>query len=178
MWVWLRIYLTGFNDTILKQKDTDKSYSRINFRSRSIKLFVTERFFFFLSWETSSRRTAAAAKKLLTKWIHVLFEITHFHGIVVQGRHSNVLKSVTHVQSCRCRQILRSLFSQFCFFCSCKQYENLGGLSCYVIALANSKQGQSYTFQPSTTFFVPCARFYICFQTFLHVNKLHANRKD
>lgn len=31
MWVWLRIYLTGFNDTILKQKDTDKSYSRINF---------------------------------------------------------------------------------------------------------------------------------------------------
>ena len=31
MWVWLRIYLTWFNDTILKQKDTDKSYSRINF---------------------------------------------------------------------------------------------------------------------------------------------------
>lgn len=25
------IYLTGFNDTILQQKDTDKGYSRINF---------------------------------------------------------------------------------------------------------------------------------------------------
>ena len=37
---------------------------------------------------------------------------------------------------------------------------------------------QSYTFEPSTTFFVPCACFYICFQTFLHVNKLHTNRKD
>ena len=47
-----------------------------------------------------------------------------------------------------------------------------------VIALANRKQGQSYTFEPSTTFFVPCACFYICFQTFLHVNKLHTNRKD
>ena len=47
-----------------------------------------------------------------------------------------------------------------------------------VIALANKKQGQSYTFEPSTTFFVPCACFHICFQTFLHVNKLHTNRKD
>ena len=47
-----------------------------------------------------------------------------------------------------------------------------------VIALANRKQGQSYTFDPSTTFFVPCACFYICFQTFLHVNKLHTNRED
>ena len=47
-----------------------------------------------------------------------------------------------------------------------------------VIALANRKQGQSYTFEPSTTFFVPCACFYICFQTFLHVNKLHTNCKD
>ena len=37
---------------------------------------------------------------------------------------------------------------------------------------------QSYTFEPSTTFFVPCACFYICFQTFLYVNKLHTNRKD
>ena len=47
-----------------------------------------------------------------------------------------------------------------------------------VIALANKKQGQSYTFEPSTTFFVTCACFYICFQTFLLVNKLHTNRKD
>ena len=47
-----------------------------------------------------------------------------------------------------------------------------------VIALANRKQGQSYTFEPSTTFFVPCACFYNCFQTFLHVNKLHTNRND
>ena len=47
-----------------------------------------------------------------------------------------------------------------------------------VFALANRKQGQSYTFDPSTTFFVLCACFYICFQTLLHVNKLHTNRKD
>ena len=37
---------------------------------------------------------------------------------------------------------------------------------------------QSYTFEPSTTFFVPCACFYIYFQTFFYVNKLHTNRKD
>ena len=35
-----------------------------------------------------------------------------------------------------------------------------------VIALANRKQGQSYTRKPSTTLLVPCACFYICFQTF------------
>ena len=34
------------------------------------------------------------------------------------------------------------------------------------IALANRRQGQSYTFESSTTLFVPCACFYICFQTF------------
>ena len=39
------------------------------------------------------------------------------------------------------------------------------------IALANRRQGQSYTFESSTTLFVPCACFYICFQTFL--NKFH-----
>ena len=144
MWVWLRIYLTGFNDTILKQKDTDKSYSS----SLALKDFL-----FFLSWETSRSEDAGCGKKVaykvnshsfnllrvyfnsLTlskigerfwssiprKFRHRLFtssikrEITHFYVIVVQGRHSNVLKSVMHVQSCRFRQILRSLFSQFCF---------------------------------------------------------------
>ena len=35
-----------------------------------------------------------------------------------------------------------------------------------VIALASKKQGQSYTFEPSTTLFVPRACFYICFKTF------------
>ena len=47
-----------------------------------------------------------------------------------------------------------------------------------VIALANRKQGQSYTFEPSTAFLVSCACFYICFQTVLHVNKPHTYRKD
>ena len=37
-----------------------------------------------------------------------------------------------------------------------------------VIALANRKQGQLYTFEPST----------FVFKLFLHVNKLHTNRKD
>ena len=150
MRVWLRICLTGFNDTILKQKDTDKSYSRINFQSRSIKLFVTERFFilsFLRDLEIGGRRLRE--KKLFTrsfnlhrvyfnsltlskigelfwsssprKFRHRLFtssikrEIKHFKVIVVQGRHSNVPKSVMRVQSCRRRQILRSLFSQFAF---------------------------------------------------------------
>ena len=45
-----------------------------------------------------------------------------------------------------------------------------------VFALVKRKQGQLYTFDPSTTFFVPCACFYICFQTLLQVNKLHTNR--
>ena len=40
-----------------------------------------------------------------------------------------------------------------------------------VIALANKKQGQSYTFKSSTTLFVPCPYFYICFQTFSHYLK-------
>ena len=36
-----------------------------------------------------------------------------------------------------------------------------------VIALANKQgQSQSYTFEPLTTLFVPCACFDICFQTF------------
>ena len=35
-----------------------------------------------------------------------------------------------------------------------------------VIALANRKRGQSYTVESSTTLFVPCACFYICFQPF------------
>ena len=35
-----------------------------------------------------------------------------------------------------------------------------------VIALANRKHGQSYTVESSTTLFVPCACFYICFQPF------------
>ena len=34
------------------------------------------------------------------------------------------------------------------------------------IVLGNRKQGQSYTFEPSTTVFVPSACFYICFQPF------------
>ena len=45
-----------------------------------------------------------------------------------------------------------------------------------VIALAIRKQGQSYTFESSTTLFVPCVCFYICFQTFL--NKLHTILRD
>ena len=35
-----------------------------------------------------------------------------------------------------------------------------------VIALENRKHGQSYTVESSTTLFVPCACFYICFQPF------------
>ena len=35
-----------------------------------------------------------------------------------------------------------------------------------VTALANRKQGQSYTLESSTNLFVPCACFYICCQTF------------
>ena len=35
------------------------------------------------------------------------------------------------------------------------------------LSLASSKQGQSYTFEPSTTLFVPRVCFYICFQTFV-----------
>ena len=35
-----------------------------------------------------------------------------------------------------------------------------------VIALANKEQGQSYSFESSTTLFVLFAWFYICFQTF------------
>ena len=35
-----------------------------------------------------------------------------------------------------------------------------------LLALANRKQGLSYTFDPSATLFLPCACFYICFQTF------------
>ena len=35
-----------------------------------------------------------------------------------------------------------------------------------VLVSANEKQGQSYTFESSTTLFVHCACFYICFQTF------------
>ena len=40
-----------------------------------------------------------------------------------------------------------------------------------VIALANKKLGQSYTFKSPTTLFVPCPYFYICFQTFSHYLK-------
>ena len=47
-----------------------------------------------------------------------------------------------------------------------------------VSALANRKQGQSYTFEPSTAFLVSYACFYICLKTVLHVNKPHTNRKD
>ena len=47
-----------------------------------------------------------------------------------------------------------------------------------VITLAKRKQGQSYTSEPLTTFFVPCACFTFVFKLFLHVNKLHTNCKD
>ena len=50
-----------------------------------------------------------------------------------------------------------------------------------VIALANRKQGpgQSSPFEPSTAFFIPLVLvFTFVFKLFLHVNKLHTNRKD